>query len=185
MRKEEIFFDAITALREDLVEAAQNYAFRRRVRWERWAGLAACLVLAAFLSLPFVLPSGGSGGDLNGASGSADQAAPMSPEAAPPAEAPAGDGGEVSGEPAPGASEGTALLRFEATVLEVRENTLLVEPDPAAGVAVQAEVPLEGVEELPVLRAGDRITIVCSGVQETEPARLTGVLEITLTESSP
>ena len=179
MRKEEVFFDAITNLREDLVEAAQNYAFRRRVRWERWAGLAACLALAAFLSLPFVLPSGGSGGDPNGA---ADQAAPMTPEAAPPAEAPAGDSGEVSGEPAPGASEGAALLRFEATVLEVRENTLLVEPDPAAGIAVQAEVPLEGVEGVPVLREGDRITISCAAVQETEPARLVDVLEITRAE---
>lgn len=179
MRKEELFFDAITNLREDLVEAAQNYAFRRRVRWKRWAGLAACLVLAAFLSLPFLLPSGGSGGDPNSA---ADQAAPSAPEAAPPAEAPAGDSGEVNGEPAPGASEGAALLRFEATVLEVRENALLVEPDPASGVAVQAEVPLEGVEELPVLREGDRITISCAAVQETEPARLVGVLEITLAE---
>ena len=33
MRKEEIFFDAITNIREDLVEAAQNYDFHRRVRW--------------------------------------------------------------------------------------------------------------------------------------------------------
>lgn len=185
MRKEEIFFDAITNLREDLVEAAQNYAFRRRVRWERWAGLAACLALVAFLSLPLLLPSGGSGGAPNSA---ADQTAPMTPEAVPPAEAPAGDsgdggdGGEVSGEPAPGASEGAALLRIEATVLEVRENTLLVELDPDAGIAVQAVVPLEGVAGLPALREGDRITISCAAVQETEPAQLTGVTEITLSE---
>ena len=78
MRKEEIFFDAITNIREDLVEAAQNYDFHRRVRWERWAGLAACLALAAFLSLPFLLPSGGSGRDPNS---TADQTAPSAPEA--------------------------------------------------------------------------------------------------------
>lgn len=179
MRKEEVFFDAITNLREDLVEAAQNYAFRRRVRWERWAGLAACLALVAFLSLPLLLPSGGSGGDPNSA---ADQTAPMTPEAVPPAEAPAGDSGEVSGEPAPGASEGASLLRIEAAVLEVREDTLLVELDPDAGIAVQAVVPLEGVVNLPALREGDRITISCAAVQETEPAQLTGVTEIVLSE---
>lgn len=182
MRKEEIFFDAITNIREDLVEAAQDYAFRRRVRWERWAGLAACLALAAFLSLPFLLPSGGSGGAPNSA---ADQAAPSAPEAVPPAEAPAGDSGdagEVSGEPAPGASEGAALLRFNATVLEVRENGLLVEPDPDAGIAVRVEVPLDGVANLPALAVGDRITITAAAVQETEPARLTGVTEITPAE---
>lgn len=180
MRKEEIFFDAITNIREDLVEAAQNYDFHRRVRWERWAGLAACLALAAFLSLPFLLPSGGSGRDPNS---TADQTAPSAPEAVPPTEAPAGDsGGEVSEEPAPGASEGAALLRFKATVLEVRENGLLVEPDPDAGIAVRVEVPLDGVANLPALAVGDRVAITAAAVQETEPARLTGVTEITPAE---
>ena len=145
------------------------------MRWERWAGLAACLALAAFLSLPFLLPSGGSGRDPNS---TADQTAPSAPEAVPPTEAPAG----VSGEPAPGASEGAALLRFKATVLEVRENSLLVEPDPDAGIAVRVEVPLDGVANLPALAVGDRVAITAAAVQETEPARLTGVTEITPAE---
>ena len=80
---------------------------------------------------------------------------------------PAGDsGGEVSGEPAPGASEGAALLRFKATVLEVRENGLLVEPDPDAGIAVRVEVPLDGVANLPALAVGVEI---CEDLWSAEP----------------
>ena len=46
-QKAEILFDAITGIREDLVEEAQRHVFCRRARWRRYGGLAACLVLAA------------------------------------------------------------------------------------------------------------------------------------------
>ena len=46
-QKAEILFDAITGIREDLVEEAQRHVFCRRARWRRYGGLAACLVLYA------------------------------------------------------------------------------------------------------------------------------------------
>ena len=48
--KAEILFDAITAVREDLIEAAQNYVFHKKPSaWRRYAALAACLVVVAGL----------------------------------------------------------------------------------------------------------------------------------------
>ena len=44
MRRSEILFDGVTHIREDLIEEAQRYVFRRRINWRRYAGgLAACL----------------------------------------------------------------------------------------------------------------------------------------------
>ena len=61
MRRSEIFFDGVTHIREDLIEEAQRYVFRRRINWRRYAGgLAACLVLA--LGLSMLLRFGGAGG---------------------------------------------------------------------------------------------------------------------------
>ena len=40
-QKAEILFDAITGIREDLVEEAQRHVFCRRARWRRYGGLAA------------------------------------------------------------------------------------------------------------------------------------------------
>lgn len=46
MKREEKLFDAITDVRDDLLEEALNYRFRsRRSAWRRWANVAACLVL--------------------------------------------------------------------------------------------------------------------------------------------
>ena len=33
MRAADVFFDAITQIREELVEEAQQYVFRRRISW--------------------------------------------------------------------------------------------------------------------------------------------------------
>ena len=38
MRRSEIFFDGVTHIREDLIEEAQRYVFRRRINWRRYAG---------------------------------------------------------------------------------------------------------------------------------------------------
>lgn len=58
MRKSEVIFEAITELRDDLIEAAQNYRFYRKERsLKRWMPIAAGLVLV--IGLGVFLASGG------------------------------------------------------------------------------------------------------------------------------
>ena len=47
----EKFYDAITQVREDLVEEALDYRFTRRrtIRWQRYVPLAACLALVVYI----------------------------------------------------------------------------------------------------------------------------------------
>ena len=86
--KAEIFFDAITLLREDIVEEAQDYRFRKKTAvWKKFGSLAACLVLIASISL-LMLPRGcgssGGNADMN------SSGAPMAPsDSCAPADAPA------------------------------------------------------------------------------------------------
>ena len=91
MNKAEIFFDAITGLREELVEEALDCRFRRRVPWSRYAGLAACLALVVCVGwFGLMLAGGGMGGSgadngFNTSSGgsevSGDTSPPQVPEA--------------------------------------------------------------------------------------------------------
>ena len=75
MRPADVFFDAITQIREELVEEAQQYVFRRRISWRQYAGAAAaCLALALGLSL--LIRSGGAGG-MGGSSGGSDSGGGM------------------------------------------------------------------------------------------------------------
>lgn len=60
-RRSEVIFEAVTELKDDLIEAAQTYRFvRRRVGLRRWAALAACL--AVVIGLGALFASGGLGG---------------------------------------------------------------------------------------------------------------------------
>ena len=77
MRGAEKLFDAITEVREDLVEETLDYRFvaRRNIPWQRYAGLAACLALvvcigylAANLRMGGMNAATGNGGS-NGAAG--------------------------------------------------------------------------------------------------------------------
>ena len=89
----EKFFDAITQVREDLVEEALDYRFTRRrtIHWQRYVPLAACLALvvcigylAANLRMGGMNAATGNGGGDNSAA--AGEAA----------------GGMMSGAPVPG-----------------------------------------------------------------------------------
>ncbi len=63
-RRSEVIFEAITELKDDLIEAAQTYRFpRKRVDLRRWAALAACL--AVVIGLGALIASGGMGGTAN------------------------------------------------------------------------------------------------------------------------
>lgn len=180
MRKEEIFFDAITGIREELIEEAQNYVFRRRVHWRRYAGLAACLALAvALVGYHALLGSAGTDG------GSTANTAPVSP-----GDAVSGDCGDApentsSGDNG-GACGGVEQQAFTARVLEVHETYLLLEPEDGEEISLsynRIAAPTGGLSGLADLQPGDRVVVTFSGpVQETEPARITGVLEISPVE---
>lgn len=154
--KAEIFFDAITGLREDLVEDAQDYRFRRRSgAWKKFGSLAACLALIASLSL-LSLPRGcGGASPDNGASPptAADSCAPgegavlggalQEPEA--PAQSPEGSYGEAES------------WQLDVQVVELREGALLAETKDGPLLVVT-----EGLA-LPELRPGDRVRLTVSG----------------------
>lgn len=184
MSKAEIFFDAVTNIREELVEEALDHRFRRRVPWGRYAGLAACLALVACVSWFGLLIAGGgmgggSGAD-NGSSAGSDEAscdmAPQSPEGGVDTAVP-GDSPELDGQ---------AWNTFRAKVLEVREGGLLVEPLEGEAVRNSADrivVSTGELETLPELDAGDVVEIAFDGsVMESYPAQLGEVYSVALAE---
>lgn len=171
-RKTEKLFDAITLVREDLIEEAQTYRFERKViPWGRYAALAASLLLVFSLGYSFLLFGGGKGG------GSKNDCA------APPNTSDGADWNAAPSAPAaPEAPEAAELVAFTGTVLEVHEGYLLVEPAEGESVRLSAdriEVPTGDLTDLPALTAGDRVEITFAGtIQETYPARVTGVRSV-------
>ncbi len=165
MRAADVFFDAITQIREELVEEAQQYVFRRRISWRQYAGAAAaCLALALGLSL--LIRSGGVGG-----SSGSDSGGGMA------------GGVEDSCDIAPELSESLPSERsFTADVLEILDGgSLLVVPQPGSGVwsvADRVTVPVGDLTELPDVQPGDRILVVYSG--EARADFVEGVTEIRL-----
>ena len=119
MSSAEKFYDAITEVREDLVEEALDYRFpqKRAIPWQRYAGLAACLALvvcigylAANLRMGGMNAAGndGSNGAASGEAADAGDSTGAAPEdgdttadgAPPPAngfESDGGSGGAVAG----------------------------------------------------------------------------------------
>lgn len=152
MSREEIFFDAITNLREELVEEAQEYVFRKH-SWRRYTRLAACLALTAILCL----------GIYRSARTTAD--AGSSNTAMPPA-------GEYDVCPEDSIPE---AVRFTASVLEVRADSLLVS---TAGYG-PVEVPTAGLENLPEVHENDRVTVHCGRISlEDGLCRAVGVTAV-------
>lgn len=191
--KGEKFFDAITHVREDLVEEAQDYKFRKQSAvWRRFAGLAASIVLIVSIGFLAAVPRGcGSGGsgaapDANTSmpfGGGSDQAMPVDPpssEGSPPQEV----GGEFPGDaPAdmPEASDpgdGDALRQFTAIVVEIQDAAILVEPDEYSS-RYQVLIPTTELE-FPPLVEGDQILVTCTSgpILTTDPPVLTGVRAI-------
>ncbi len=179
MREAEILYDAITGIRETIVEEAQDYRFRKRAaQWQRYAGLAACL--AVVVCIGYFASHIGMGGS-NSAPPNASESAGDSGCAAP------SDGsGQASGE-APGSSgDSFDQETFTAAVLEIHDGWLLVEPLEGEAIRASAdrvEVPTGNLPDLPELTEGDLVTVTYTGtVQESYPAQITGVEEITLAE---
>ncbi len=182
--KAETFFDAITLLREDLVEEAQNYVFRRkRSGWKKFGSLAACVMLVMSLGLLTVMPRGCGAAAPKSADMNSSGAAPTAPAEMPPdanGDIPYGDshigGGSVdgaprpepSGEPAPRPPEGGdrpdlgGLIRFSGQVLEVLEDAVLVEPfDELPGAPERVRISTVGLENPPAFYPGGVVMVTC------------------------
>lgn len=184
MRKAEILYDAITGIREAIVEEAQDYRFQKRAaQWQRYAGLAACLVLVVcigYFASHIGMKGGNSGASSNAAPPNASESAGDNGCAAP------GDGsGQASGE-MPGSSGSLDRESFNAAVLEIHDGWLLVEPLEGEAIRASAdrvEVPTGNLPDLPALAEGDLVAVTYTGtVQESYPARITGVEKIALVE---
>ena len=162
MRPEDIFFDGVTQIREELIEEAQRYVFRRRVSWRRYAALAAaCLALALGINWMANFGIGGSSADSGGTA--------------------SGNGAQMDHEPeAPETDRPWGEYSFTADVVEVYgDGSLLVVPLPGSGVWTVADrvtVPVDGVANMPRVRPGDTIEVVYSGTAEKD--YVNGVTEI-------
>lgn len=165
-RKSETFFDAITHLREDLIEEAQNHKFRKETAaWKKFGSLAACVVLIMSVGVLAILPRGcGSSGGTGSNSSPASQGAPASGDTAPPLYGSGNNGGleeSLNGDdPGDGApSGGSELYQFTAIVMEVRDEAVLVKPIEYDSDD-QYLIPL--APEYPALSEGDRISVTCT-----------------------
>ena len=189
--KAEKFFDAITLLREDLVEDAQNYVFRKKVRvWKKIGSLAACMALVASLGLLAALPKG------CGSSGGTDmitnEAPPPAPAEMPPSSSePSSDGtAGANTDTIPRPPEGEEQpemggpVRFSGQVLEVLEDELLVEPfDTLSGNPSMVHIPTAGMENLPEFYPGGVVMVTCRQfVFVYDAAVAVGVTELDLVE---
>lgn len=174
-RRAEIFFDAVTLLREDLIEDAQNYVFRRRRSgWKKFGSLAACVMLVLSLGLVAVMPRGCGGAAPSAPDMNSSGAAPEAPAEMPPGAS--GDTGSMDGStpdtaPRPPQGEGQpdygmgdGPVQFFAQVLEVREDGLLAEllPEESGLFGTdRVRVRTAGLDGLPELQPGDVIFVSC------------------------
>lgn len=147
--KSEKFFDAITHIREDLVEEAQNHRFHKKsTAWKRFASLAASIVLIVSIGFLAIVPRGcGSGGNSSGGADSSPHVSfdsvmnnagapqgPVSSEQSPPMGGISGSSGAEPGD-TPGAdapegvapADGTVLHQFTAIIIEIQNGDFLVE----------------------------------------------------------
>ncbi len=186
MKRAEIFFDAITGIREELIEEALDHRFTKyNTLWRKCLTSAACLALVVLVGFGAIRLGilGGVGGSDNAACDSdrpTDTAAPesagqSSKPTAPEMPAQDVDKGNAS-------IPGESLSHFTGTVLEVYETSLLVQPHAGESILNSADriaVPLTGVKNLWAIQVGDDIAVTyAGGVQETYPAMLMQVLEI-------
>ena len=186
MRKAEIFFDAITNISEDLIDAALDYRFtRKRIHWQRYMSMAACLALVTlvgFGAAQLGIFGGSSKSDSSNntaydgaAPESGDQKGSVSQESATEDSDAGGNAAMDSTEDHK--SEPLELVKFGATVLEVSDAWILVEPLEGEEILASADrflVSTADVEEPPELKEGDEVLITFDGfIRESYPAQIT------------
>ena len=197
MRKAEVFFDAITSIKEELVDAALDHRFRKKTaHWRRYVSMAACLALAAtvgFAALRMGVLRGMGGSSKNAAADTAFNSTVSSTTASSSASG-AAPGAADKGGPQESIMEDSAAETpsctekeeqreepafFAAAVLEVSDAWILVEPLEGEEILASADrflVSTAGVEELPKLSRGDEITVFFTGfIREAYPAQIDAV----------
>lgn len=198
--KREKFFDAITHIREDLIEDAQNYRFHKKsAAWKRFASLAASIVLIVSIGFLAIVPRGcGSGGSSSGSG--ADSSAPASTDSiVNNAEAPQGPasseespllgntGGSSGAEPgdipstdtpeASNPSDGSTLRQLTGVIIEIQDGDLLVE----AVDSHDQYLVSTALIDYAYLAEGDWITVTWDGfVLTTNPPIISNVKSIEL-----
>ena len=200
MRKSEVMFDAITGIREELIEEALDHRFRRKnLQVQRWLSAVACLALMVTASvgairLGIIDGFGGSGKNNSKADCAAPESADQNsfladdayaedipaeePAATPPADQPA-EG--TANEPAE--DSGAAMNTFRGKVLEVGDGYLLIEPDDGSWIRSSADLIEVPVEDTDGFAPDISVTVTFSGgIQETYPARITDVVSVTASE---
>ena len=162
MKREELM-DAIGQLPEDMIEETARKRDKRRIYWAPLAAVAACLCV--MLTIP-MLP----------ASAEKNAAAESPMEMAPESEL---MDSVVSNK---GNAYGSAQAEFRATVVEVHDNYLLVEPAEDAWERTSAdriEVTIPADADAQTFQKGDQVRITYSGVLlESYPARAQNVTGI-------
>ena len=165
MSKAEILFDAITGIRPELVEEAQNYRFRRRSLWRQvrpYVAAAACLALVLAVgwnALRFGGMGGGDAGDPGNTSGNiSGDAGGYGGTATAPADP--GSDGTADSETAPPDS-GMGGVTVTATVAEVREDGILIRVLSGAQDLIGETflLPADGITAAPEVAAGDTVTV--------------------------
>lgn len=184
--KAEIFFDAVTLLREDIVEEAQDYRFRKKTAaWKKFGSLAACLVLIVSLSL-LILPMRGCGGSAPKGDMNSSGAPPMqSTDSCAPANEPASsepmpEPGEAPDTPEVGYGQ-AGTVQFTAVVIEMDDYSILVEPleDERLQNSYGQLLVVTRDLELPELAVGDEVRITYDGwIAESDPAVISGAAAV-------
>ena len=184
MRPEEKLFDAVTGIDEELVDSAQNYVFRKQTQpWQRVASLAACLLVMVSIGYGILL-MGGVGGSDSASNGSAADNSATGDSAAPEDGGLSGGAGDQESADGGGQQSAGEPVTFTATVLEVREGSLLVEPvegDAMLATADRILVDTGGADLPDGVAEGAVVEITFDGmVRESYPAQISGVTEILL-----
>jgi len=196
VRKAEVFFDAITSIKEELVDAALDHRFRKKTaHWRRYVSMAACLALAAtvgFAALRMGVLRGMGGSSKNAAadtafnstvssttSSSASGAAPGAADKGGPQESIMEDSAAETPSCTEKEEQREEPAFFAAAVLEVSDAWILVEPLEGEEILASADrflVSTADVEEPPELKEGDEILITFDGfIRESYPAQITAV----------
>lgn len=192
--KAEIFFDAITLLPEDIVEEAQDYRFRKSVSgWKTVGSLAACIMLILSVSLLTIVPRG-----CGASGGSSNASPPASADTAAPADEPSGstsdpstpeiapdNGGGFAEIPAEDGYGQVGTVRFRAVVLEVNDDSILVEPLEGEELRDSYDRIVVNTRHLerPVLSVGDEVRIAYDGwIVESDLPIITGAGAVELLE---
>lgn len=184
MRSEEKLFDAITGIDEGLVDSAQSYVFHKQPRtWQRIASLAACLLIVASIGFG-MLQLAGIGG-MGGSNTAADAGNAAPPENNVTTDNGATGSGGATGDDS-GVDQGAAVEEtvFTATVLEIGDGYLLVEPVEGDAMLATADKIMVSTNDVAVpdgVAEGAVVEITFDGlIRESYPAQISGVTEILL-----